>query len=174
MLTELFSIPIFQSNIDCSKIKFLKEKFSPTNQWMSKTVSSHNHQNELEKESYQYLMSIILKMLHERYTNFEIALSNIWTNKYFEKDYQESHIHPNSTFSFIIYKKVDESKTFFIAPYQELVQAFDICHLFKDRQDVECRSNQIILFPSFLRHGVKLSDNQETIAGNLLFKYKVV
>ena len=147
MLSNLFEIPIFQNNIDCSKLKFVEEeKFSPTNQWKSETVSSFNHKNKLTKESYDYLISVLLKMLNEKYNNFEISLINVWTNKYIEKDYQEVHIHPNSTFSFVIYKRVDESETFFIAPYQELVQAFNMCHVFKVEQEVECRSNQIIMF----------------------------
>ena len=46
----------------------------------------------------------------------KISFDGIWKNKYGVNDFQGYHIHSNTTWSFIIYEDVEESKTQFINP----------------------------------------------------------
>jgi len=36
---------------------------------------------------------------------------------------------------------------------------------------LECRNNQMVIFPSFVKHGVHKNSNNETIAGNIKFRF---
>ena len=165
-------MPVFVSNIDVRKIKFKKETFKKTEEWISKTVSSHDFENTLYEDSEKYIMKEIIKNLDEKYKKYEIKLHSIWTNKYINKDYQEPHIHPGSVFSFIIYKKVGKSKTYFLSPYQDLIISYQVANIFEPIEKIECQDNQMIIFPSFIKHGVSSCSDNETIAGNLLFRFK--
>ena len=171
MIYNLFSTPIFYGDIDSEKIVFEKQnEFIPS--WMSRAQStkSHNFVNALKNESKIYLLKKISELMSEKFTGFEVDLINIWTNKYKNNDYQEPHIHPKSHFSFIIYSKVQESKTYFLAPNDYLVESFGMESIYKTKDFLRFKNNSIVIFPSFLPHGVQPSENQETIAGNLLFK----
>jgi len=174
MKINLFSIPIFIGNIDAEKITLENETFKKT--WLSETNSSFKDcQNiKLNDDSVMYLLESISKLLKQEIKNsFQISLKNIWTNKYNINDYQEEHIHGNSHFSFIIYKNIKESKTVFISPWKDLISAYEMNDLFLTDFNIECRSNQICIFPSFMKHMV-LKNNfpGETISGNLYIKVK--
>ena len=103
MKLDIFSIPIYIDNIDCSKIKLETDKYEKI--WDSNITSSHGHENKLNQESFNYILEKIWKLLNDDFHGkFKLNLENIWQNKYLEKDYQETHCHPQSHFSFIIYK----------------------------------------------------------------------
>jgi hypothetical protein len=172
MKINLFSIPIFIGNIDAEKIMLENENFSQS--WLSQTNSSFNDcQNiKLNNESGVYLLQNISELLKQEIKNsFEIRLKNIWSNKYDKNDYQEEHIHNGSHFSFVIYKNIKESKTVFISAWKDLISAYELNDLFFTDFHVKCRSNQICVFPSFVRHMVlKNNFSGETIAGNIYVK----
>ncbi len=172
MIFNIFELPIFVTNIECEKIVFQKQKqYDPTFlSQVNSTKSMIDKENMLSSESETYLIHVATEVLKEKYTNFKLSLIDIWTNKYIKKDYQEPHIHPKSHFSFIIYKKVESSKTYFISPNNYLIESFSMEGLFPMSQSLNLRNNQMVIFPSFLAHGVKNSSNEETIAGNLLFQ----
>jgi hypothetical protein len=175
MIHSTFGVPFFVSNIDSKKIKFKKENFKKTEEWISKTVSSFNFKNTLTEDSEKYLLKKIIENLDELYKKpYEIRIESIWTNKYLNKDYQEPHIHPGSVYSFIIYKKVGKSKSYFVSPYQDLIISYQVADIFEETKRIECKDNQMIIFPSFVKHGVSASSNNETIAGNLIFKFKKI
>jgi hypothetical protein len=171
MIIELFSTPIFLGNIDASKITLINEEFK--NKWESETKTSFDSSPIIEKESGTYLLHTISKLLTPKFNrSFELCLTNIWSNKYEVEDYQEEHIHVNSDFSFIVYSKIKESKTVFLSCNRDLIQAFGLDKLFNTEFHLECRSNQIIIFPSFMKHRVKKNNEPgETIAGNLKIKF---
>tara|TARA_R100001509_G_C4859863_1_gene213016 strand:+ start:870 stop:1403 length:534 start_codon:yes stop_codon:yes gene_type:complete len=177
MIINLFPTDLFVGYIDTSKIVFEKEKeVEIINHWASETPSTFDgdvsNKNILKKESIEYLLKIIADLLHERFHRFELKLQNVWTNHYKEKDYQEPHVHGGSNYSFIIYKNVKKSRTYFVRDNHDLVQNFNMDKSYPIRYELECVNNQIAVFPSFLRHGVKSASNEETIAGNIEFKIK--
>lgn len=174
MKIDLFSIPVFLGNIDANKIKFqTNNKLQKT--WLSKTNSTFFDKNILTDESGEYLLKTIISILNEEIrSEYNISLIEIWKNVYKHKDYQEEHIHPGAQFSFVIYKKVNSSNTCFSAPHFFISQYSwnDDQSIYKTTFEPQLRNGQIIIFPSFLIHHVKLSSNNETIAGNLKFEYK--
>jgi hypothetical protein len=167
MKIDLFSIPIYITNIDLNKINLSFKKINKT--WLSETPSSLKSQHMLEDKSLEYLLYEISLLLNIS-SNHKIKLDDIWENHYSNGDFQESHMHPGSHFSFIIYKKINESKTVFFNPAINLVDSYYINSKYKPIQksfEPKCRQGQMIVFPSFLAHMVKKSDNSETIAGNV-------
>jgi hypothetical protein len=175
MEINIFNIPVFIGNIDCKKIIFLNQKFEKT--WLSKTQSSWKFSNQIniEEKTIQYILKTIADLILPKFkVDFTLSLLHIWTNKYKKNDYQEEHIHPQSHFSFVIYKKVKESNTVLISPYKELLNAFQMQNMFPEDFHVKCKSDQIIIFPSFLKHLVKKHDySSETISGNIEIIFKL-
>ena len=94
----------------------------------------------------------------------------MWENRYDENDFQEKHIHVESTFSFVIYLSGESSKTVLFAPNNYLMESIDRNKIFKTSFNVEARPGQILIFPSYLEHMVKPSSNSATYAENILVK----
>ena len=156
MKLDLFSIPIWIGNIDVAKVTLQSSKLEKN--FLSDVASSYSQGSSIDETSSKYLLDVIINLLDQdiirRYT---LDIINIWENHYYDSDFQENHIHVGSDLSFIIYKKIDESKTVFLNPSYKLLNCFV----------PECRENQIIIFPSYLEHMVRKSSNTITIAGNL-------
>jgi hypothetical protein len=77
MKVELFSTPIFITNIDLDKIKIESENFAK--EWHSNTLSSFGFTNKLNASSYNYLMSVICNLLSNHlHAENELQLLNIW------------------------------------------------------------------------------------------------
>lgn len=177
MKIDLFSTPIWIGNIDSSLIKLDEKKLEPT--FGSNILTSFDQKNKITEESLEYLYEIIIGLIDETITNpYQLHLLNIWENHYINSDFQEKHIHTESDLSFIIYKKIDESKTVFSHPANNLIASFYSSCLRKKfifgplDYTPQCRENQIIIFPSFLEHYVKKTSNAITIAGNLKLTFK--
>lgn len=166
MQLNLFSIPVHITNIDVSRIILKTDDFKEN--WVSKTKSSFGGVNKLTLNSYNYLMEHICKLLYPHLDGkTELQLQNIWQNNYVDNDFQESHIHTKSHFSFIIYASGEESKTVFFAPHKYLLECFYEEDLYDYSYETELRPGQIIVFPSFLEHMVKKNSGTMTYAGNL-------
>ena len=175
MKLDLFSIPIFIDNIDCNKIFLQNNKFEKT--WESETLSSHNFINNLDNESANYLLKTISNLFKGNINKpYKLILKSIWENKYIKEDFQEKHIHPGSQFSFVIYKKIDESKTIFYNPAHNSIISFFNNDLLQNTNFFEtvfkpkCRQNQIVVFPSFLDHMVQKIEDSVTISGNIILE----
>ena len=174
MVLDLFTIPVFIGNIDIKKINLKNQKYKKM--WLSDTKTSYDQSfknvSDMDKDSLKYLMESIIKILEEKINySFELRLWNIWENNYIKDDYQEPHIHEESDFSFIIYKKVDEERTVFLNPLRNYFLFYkSIRHMFEDKFTPKCKTGDIVIFPSFLEHMVLKSSKQKTISGNLKFK----
>ena len=170
MKIDLFSVPIFINNIDVSKIELKFSSLEKT--WVSETQSSYNTKNNLNEESLNYLLNVIYGTINEFIKQkFKLQLLSIWENHYLNNDFQEIHIHPFSDFSFVIYKKIEESKTIFLRPNWSNIQIFYensiLKNYFYTKYQPNLRQNQILIFPSFLEHMVPKISNSVTISGNL-------
>ena len=171
MKLELFSVPLFIGNVDLKKIKL---DATMGEAWVSKTPSSFKKRNILDPESDRYLISVIAKLLREKYRYFTVGISGgIWRNKYLNNDFQEPHIHEGSQFSFILYEEVVTPHTIFYNPAKYLILA-----TLGEGQDCvlqhfipSVKAGQIIVFPSYIEHMVNRNSDQVTISGNLDFKF---
>tara|TARA_R100001443_G_C3347910_1_gene176115 strand:+ start:873 stop:1400 length:528 start_codon:yes stop_codon:yes gene_type:complete len=172
---DIFPIKIYVGNIDAQKIKIKEKKIF--NKW-NNVATSHSENpsdNIVEKESLNYLLKTLTTLLDEViHKPYQINLTNVWKNYYKNKDFQETHIHCRSNFSFVIYEKIKESQTLFYAPNHFLVHSvFDEPSLYPQTFKPNLTKNQIIIFPSFLEHGVEQHNNSITISGNFNFRYVV-
>lgn len=181
MQINLFSIPIWIGNIDAGKIELIDKELKPTFGSELNTTYDGGKGNEIYKESFDYINSIIINQLNQTFTQkYFIEITNIWENHYDQDDFQENHIHTDSDLSFIIYKKVKEARTQFVNPSSKLLETFyHSCNIKRNTLSShgsfftpECRENQIIIFPSYLEHFVKKTNNAITIAGNLNLTFK--
>jgi hypothetical protein len=171
MKLNIFPIPIYIGNIETDKIIISNKGFEKT--WLSETESSHNFLNKIEDSSWAYLQTIIADLLKEDFNfSYELTLKSIWENQYRASDFQENHIHTGSHFSFIIYKETEKSNTVFFRPDKNLFDSFydGKFNQFNNKFIPECRSNQIIIFPSCIEHMVLSNTISKTIAGNLIIK----
>ena len=173
MQINLFSIPIFVDNIDASKINF--DNLEYKNNFQSAVKSSYGTNSQINKESMNYLIEIIGRNIYEFVKKgFELEVVSVWQNFYDNNDFQEKHIHAGSDFSFIVYKKIEESKTVFVSPYSYITESFYgekfLEQYFQTFFQPKCKENQIIIFPSFLEHMVKKTSNALTVSGNILVK----
>tara|TARA_E500000318_G_scaffold94895_1_gene94455 strand:- start:1514 stop:2035 length:522 start_codon:yes stop_codon:yes gene_type:complete len=167
MQIDLFKVPIWIGNIETEKINLNYSE--PQKTWKyCDTFSSLKLENKIEAESANYLLSTIDKLIKPFFKiYYKLELLNIWVNKYNEKDFQEPHIHVNSSLSFIIYKKVNQSYTVFKNPQKYLIEYSGLGDYLDMFFEPECRENQIVIFPSFLEHFVRKNSNSITLAGNL-------
>ena len=171
MLLQLFSVPIFIGNINLKKIKLTTEIGEA---FLSRTPSSFGNKNILTPESGKYLLSVIAKLLEEKYQYFKVGLKQIWRNKYLNNDFQEPHVHTNSKFSFIIYEEVNTPHTIFYNPAKYLIDATGqgCSHTYVLRQfKPEVKKFKIIVFPSYVEHIVNKNSDQVTISGNVDFQF---
>jgi hypothetical protein len=165
MKINLFSSPIFVSNIDLDIVKVEPEGVK--NNWNSETLSSFGMNNRMDSASYKTLMNKIAEMLNPIMPAYsKMELLSIWKNEYINNDFQEAHIHCKSHFSFIIYVQ-GKSKTLFFSPQKYLIESFYDYDFFDKVYESECRPGQIIVFPSYLEHMVKKSSGNITYAGNV-------
>ena len=176
MRHSIFSIPIFISQIDTKKLNLKSKELKKT--WLSQTISNYesSENKNLDNKTGQYLLSVIHDAMHEYLEGrkFSMSLKDIWINVYEQNDYQETHTHPGSHFSFTIYKKIDRPHTIFFHPVKNIIQSYyhqpfpELDHFYAPN----CKQGDIIIFPSFLEHMVTRSSACETISGNILINYE--
>jgi len=88
MKLNIFSIPLFIDNIDCSKINISFDKLNK--KWESETLTSFGVENKISENSVLYLLSIIVENLKDFFidTSFKVELTEIWENSYKENDFR--------------------------------------------------------------------------------------
>jgi|TARA_R100001460_G_scaffold4404_1_gene12569 hypothetical protein len=154
-------------NLNLINFKAVGKNFKET--FESNVETSLNGITLFDKNSINYLnielRDILSSLLKPYCNNFIFNVNGIWINKYKDKDYQGTHIHP-SDFSFIIYYKINKSHTVFNSPVKNLLEMFNSKIFFK-HYEPELKEGDIIVFPSYLEHWVKPNSNNITIAGNI-------
>tara|TARA_R110000824_G_scaffold53973_2_gene148948 strand:+ start:590 stop:1099 length:510 start_codon:yes stop_codon:yes gene_type:complete len=166
MYQSVFSTPLWVKDINPKKINLVSKKFKKT--WLSDTLSSFSQNKEdnvVDTVGGQYLKNKILECLQD-FNIKDCAITQIWRNIY-KNDFQERHMHANSNFSFTIYEKLKKPQTIFYHPAHDLIYATGIEKYMWPYLTPEVKQNQMILFPSYLEHLVKRSQNSMTISGNI-------
>ncbi len=163
---NLFSVPIFETQVDITQV-VLPESYYEYNSEVNWSFGKQ----ECPEQTYDYLHSLISPFLLRYDPYINCTFTNIWRNKYEEKDYQGYHIHAQSQWSYIIYETVD-SKTVLYNPAWMLIQnhmpgtkLFPVCY------NTELKAGSMIVFPSWIAHHVKHGNVGTTISGNILLEY---
>lgn len=167
MRLNIFSIPIFIDSVELDRLDIVSVDYKEW--WLSKTPTSFASENKISAETYEYLWSIIYNNIAELGPFSNPRFGPIWRNKYIKTDYQDSHIHPHSQWSFIIYETVEQSKTNFINPSRNLI--LNQLQFYPRDLPTEFTPNlgpgDMLIFPSFLEHFVLAGNEGTTISGNL-------
>ena len=176
--TSLFGFPYCVKDINIDKIN---ATYTPNRIWYSNTLSSYRGVTNTDQESVSYIMSNV-KEFTDSVIPFEykLKLVSFWANEYYEKDFQEAHLHGNSDFSFVIFKKIGKANgLLFFSPAYDLLQTSslwqDRAMKFKDTVECDAKEGQIVIFPSILRHMVLPNKEKEvriTYTGNVQIIYK--
>lgn len=95
---------------------------------------------------------------------FKLELSNFWINENFKYSHNQVHIHPYSHFSGVFYINVpkDSGNIFFLRP-DFTSNMFDVSSIFYEsplnisQKIIKNYTNQFLLFPSTLMHGVHVN-----------------
>jgi hypothetical protein len=170
--TSLFGFPYCVKDVDANKIDI---QYTPNRIWLSDTLSSYRGVTNTNQSSISYLMEELKKFTNSVVTcEHDLKLISFWANEYYKKDFQEPHLHGNSDFSFVIFKKIGRSSGLvFFSPAYDLIQSNTFWSSRKEVEDtVECsaKEGQIVIFPSILRHMALPSNEEEvriTYSGNV-------
>ena len=168
MRKDIFSVPIFELEVDLNFINIPGE-FKPT--WESGVPSTYGRKTKIPKETIRYLREKVISCLRQLKDPVDyIEIENLWENKYDTKDYQGYHIHSQTTWSFIINRSVEETKTQFFNPYFTDIQNQTPRRISEDMPIIympRLKPGQMIMFPSWVAHQVLAGNTGTTISGNV-------
>ena len=188
MKQDIFRLAIWNAyiNLDLSKIinfcEIVKAQVKSENKsnrgYQSPDISLNEPviadlKQHIIRESQNYLKSINLKK--------DIKLGNIWFNVNEFKDFNISHIH-SGILSGVFYLKTPTEcgKIVFQSPYMELMDTVfcesltkENCNIYNSTSwEFDPIANQLLIFPSFLRHYVEpnlnLNEDRMSISFNII------
>jgi hypothetical protein len=175
MRKNLFSIPIFEDEVDLTKIKFTADEYLPS--WDSGTLTSFGSPNDISEETWDHLNEVISRNICDINCSYKNArIERLWRNIYEEHNYQDAHIHPHCQWSFIIYETVQVSKTVIFNPaFRDIQNQINHSGLPEFPLDYKPQlgPGSIIIFPAFLMHSVLHGSVGSTIAGNVKLEYVI-
>lgn len=159
----LFEIPIWKGLVNCEKIELVSKDFKES--FESQTITSFNGTNIISTGGKNYLFNNFIQLLSQDITIQKVFDFKIWRNIY-KNSFQDKHNHAGCHFSFIIYEKINKPQTVFFHPSNDLIAASKNNSLFKQSVLLDVKQNNLVIFPSYLDHMVKLTEKALTISGN--------
>ena len=164
---NIFHTCVAFKNLDLSKLKIVGNLFKKT--FESGVNTTLENETLFNKSSINYLnieiTSILAGLLKPFCKTFVFNVSSIWINRYDDKDYQGSHVHP-SDFSFIIYYKTNKSYTVFNSPFKKLLEISN-SKIHQREYEPKLNNGDMIIFPSYLEHWVRPNSENTTVSGNI-------
>lgn len=144
--------------------------------WQSKSDIHLNKDNKHVMKVNKLLLNSASKYMEfMKYTYESLQISSMWFNHYNSNDHLQSHIHPNSVLSGVLYLS-DGSDLQFIDPNETIKtmtlplmeDTFHNSTLFNYKP----QRGKIILFPSWLKHTVlpNYTKSRISLAFNIMFK----
>jgi uncharacterized protein (TIGR02466 family) len=142
-----------------------------SNPWISTTKNSMGLLEPHKDIKFSSINAAVEKHLsrfcHELRVRDHIKFSakQSWVNFYSKNDYQESHYHPNFTFSAVVYYKTTaNTKIVFENTVTDMLPLEVDCQTDLNRQyiTVHPRDGDLLIFRSYLRHYVPRHIDEET------------
>ena len=166
-VVNIFPNAIAVKSLDLTYFKLEANNFKKS--FESKVKTTLNGDTLFSEDTMNYLniqMTDVLSYLLKPYCkNFVFKIIDIWINKYEEKDYQGTHVHP-SDFSFIIYYQTDKSHTVFNSPIKNILETIN-SNIFDRKHEPNLKEGDLLIFPSYLQHWVRPNSGNMTISGNI-------
>lgn len=166
MFQQLFGSPVWVTKIEPQKLFLNSKNFKE--HWSSKTLSSFSdnpEDNVFSENGESYLLNKISNCLIDVNVK-KIKLIQIWRNIY-QNTFQDRHMHAKSHFSFSIYEKIQKPQTVFYHPAYDMIYALGLEHYIQPTIQPNVVQGDMVVFPSYLQHMVKISDQTMTISGNI-------
>ena len=109
---------------------------------------------------------------------YAYSLNEVWKNTYYRYYHQESHSHPNSELSFVIFMndyQENDAKFYFLNERNRVTSTtwLSLSEGMEDSIYVEPKKGDILFFPSHMIHGVTPHQSdipRITISGNISLK----
>ena len=109
---------------------------------------------------------------------YAYSLNEVWKNTYHRYYHQESHSHPNSELSFVIFMNdysENDAKFYFLNERNRVTSTtwFSLSEGMEDSIYIEPKKGDILFFPSHMIHGVTPHQSdipRITISGNISLK----
>ena len=98
----------------------------------------------------------------------ELYITNSWCVKTLKNGYHPAHSHPNSLISGVFYIDVGQNQNIIFEYESSVFKKFDFCidrnntSFNTNRYVVPVRKNDLILFPSWLKHEVQINTTETT------------
>jgi len=176
-MRDIFKISIYENILNINNQELLNyilklkktskgvHKSNPTG-WQSYNLNlTENIFSELNKR----ISENFLKYINEIPLKNDFQIESMWANVNGYKDYNTVHGHSNSVISGVYYLKVPKKcgNIFFQHPYSQMIEVFwDKCVEKDSDYNVTCANahpseGKLILFPSWLQHGVEPNLNKK-------------
>lgn len=110
--------------------------------------------------------------------NYRFTIDEVWKNTYHRYYHQESHSHPNSELSFVIFMNdysENDAKFYFLNERNRVTSTtwLSLSEGMEDSIYIEPKKGDILFFPSHMIHGVTPHQSdipRITISGNISLK----
>ena len=176
-MIDIFNISIYKKDLNINNKELLnfilnlkkkskgRKKSNPTG-WQSMDL---NLRDKIFSKLNKKIIENFLQYINKISLKNDFKISNMWANVNRYKDYNLIHSHPNVTVSGVYYLKVPKNSgnIFFVNPASQLIEtSWDKCiEKYTTQNSPFFRVNpiegQLILFPSWLQHGVEPNLNKK-------------
>jgi uncharacterized protein (TIGR02466 family) len=180
-IESIFPTPIYFSNIERNltkqELNFIeKEKntlvknegnYTSKNNYILKNKSLSKIKDFLEICTKNYFDNIVLPV-----TKITPYITQSWLNFTKINEYHHTHCHPNSYISGVFYIKCDDGDgiSFSKNVYNQIKIDASKLNIFNaDSWDYGLKTGDVILFPSYLQHAVKIRNIDKSIRTSLAF-----
>ena len=174
-ITSIFPIPVYNSepfDLDQNELDYINNEYSNSTINTGKNKTSKNHYI-LNDDKLKKLNEFIKENLNEYWFNVlqvnnecKIKITQSWINYNEKNTSHHIHSHSNSLVSGVFY--VDNpTPIFFNRPSVKPFPPFAFNHKIgnhynNERVQISCKKGSLILFPSYLFHGVGENTNDNT------------
>lgn len=118
-----------------------------------------------ELSDFQHWLGSVFEQIKDTYKfeNRQSTVTKSWFNRHYYGGYTEEHLHSHSTFVITSYLKLPPNSGFieFRDPLEYHKAAWPIYPEDSLHREVPCETNDVLIFPGWLKHRVQLSSTHE-------------
>jgi len=166
----------------CSNIE--KKIKKTQNNWFSPVFNTYELYNLIEDNLFNELISKVTQKTNEYNelmgSSEEMHPFECWFNTYYNKDYQEFHIHQNSIYSAVFFVEAPKNSSPLILQNPNYLYKMFVLNNFKDSKysfntwSIPSEENKLVIFPSHLLHMVPChQSNKKRVSIAINFKHNV-
>jgi len=168
VIEDIFSIPVYKNKIYISKeeYEFIVSRKRIPNSFMNETTEDKfvldnlelkNLRNQCQQHFQAYANDIMC------FDKCSLEITQSWVNFNKKGSSHHTHCHPNSIVSAVFYLTESPSDlVMFKQMHETLLPAFKKPNRYNSMaHEIHISKNDILLFPSYVHHGVKMNEQEE-------------